>query len=197
MCTRFCLQFIGFDNRKLIGSLKFNWVMFLLFALILQLLASCSNGFDRNIETKAIEKTINDNIGWFKDKNFELLYSTMTNGSDLFMFQLDTKSTISGFDEFKKYSMGWQNPDVKYAGHKFIDLKITISKSGDAAWFHTQLEDCAKVSDRPARCFKTRYTGILEKRDGRWLIVEQHFSLAADEIESDWAQRIVHAPGAN
>jgi ketosteroid isomerase-like protein len=184
------------SNTRIIIELK-SKCMFIPFCLIVFLISGCLKQPDRNKEINEIEKVINNSIGWFKDKDFDLLYSTMTNSSDLFMYQLDTKSTITSFDEFKKYSVGWQNPKVRYAGHKFIDLKITLSKSGDCAWFHTKLEDCASVNDRPARCFTTRYTGVLEKRDGHWLIVEQHFSLAADEIASDWAQKTAHAPSAD
>jgi len=146
-------------------------------------------------EKKAIAKVIDDNISWFKDKDFDLLYGTMTNGPDLFMYQLDTKSTIRGFDEFEKYSEGWRNPDLRYGGHQFHDLDIRLSRSGDVAWFATRLEDCAIVRDQPARCFTTRYTGVLEKRKGRWLLVQQHFSLPAEKIAEDWAIRTRHAPG--
>jgi len=145
-------------------------------------------------EMKAIAKVIDDNISWFKDKNFDLLFGTYTQGSDLFMFQLDTASTIRGFDEFKKYSVGWKNPDVRYAGHQFHDLRIHLSKAGDTAWFSTELEDCGQAKDRAPRCFTSRYTGVLEKREGRWVIVQQHFSLPADKVAEDWAARTAHLP---
>jgi len=145
-------------------------------------------------ETRAISKVIEDNIGWFKTKDFGLLFSTYNNGPDLLMYQLDTQSTIKGFDELQKYSVGWKNPDVSYFGHKFSDTQIHVSQSGDVAWFSTMLEDCARIKGREPRCFTSRYTGVLEKRDGRWLIVQQHFSLPADLVAGDWATRTAHPP---
>lgn len=157
----------------------------------------CNPSPSPEAEKAAVARIIDNNIGWFKDKNFELLFSTMTNGPDLFMVQLDTQSTIRGFEEFKKYSAGWRNPDVKYAGHKFVDLDIRLSQAGDTAWFSAMLEDCAQFKDRPARCFTTRYTGVLEKRAGHWLIVQQHFSLPAELVAEDWAVRTAHPPANN
>ncbi|MEW5983137.1 MAG: nuclear transport factor 2 family protein [Acidobacteriota bacterium] len=34
---------------------------------------------------------------------------------------------------------------------------------------------------QPASWEDTRWTGVLEKRDGRWVIVQQHFSFATEE----------------
>lgn len=33
---------------------------------------------------------------------------------------------------------------------------------------------------QPGRRQDTRWTGVLEKRDGQWLIVQMHFSFASD-----------------
>jgi ketosteroid isomerase-like protein len=122
------------------------------------------------------------------------LFTTCSNGPDLFMYQLDSATTIRGFAELEKYSVGWKNPDVRYAGHKIHDLTVRISRSGDAAWFSARLEDCARVKDRAPRCFTSRYTGVLEKREGRWILVQQHFSLPAELIDANWASKTAHPP---
>ena len=31
----------------------------------------------------------------------------------------------------------------------------------------------------------TRWTGVLERRDGRWLIIQMHFSFAADKVKAE------------
>jgi ketosteroid isomerase-like protein len=163
-------------------------------ALLMLQISGCTNDPDQIKEVAAISKVLDNNTVWFKDKDFDLLFSTYTHGPDLFMYQPDSGSTISGFDEFVKYSEGWKNPDLKYSGHKFYDLRVTISEAGDVAWFSCKIEDCWQRKDNPPKCLTSRYTGVLEKRDGKWLIVQQHFSLAADEIAPDWAARTVHDP---
>jgi ketosteroid isomerase-like protein len=149
---------------------------------------------DHEAEKAAVAKVIDNNIAWFKDKNFELLFGTYTDGPDLFMYQLDTSSTIVGFEAFKKYSVGWKNPDVRYAGHRFHELNVHLSQAVDTAWYQGMVEDCFQVKDRPAKCYTTRVTGVLVKQAGRWLIVQQHFSLPAEKIAEDWAVRGAHPP---
>jgi hypothetical protein len=34
----------------------------------------------------------------------------------------------------------------------------------------------------------TRWTGVLEKREGKWLIVQMHFSFASDAASGDSTQ---------
>ncbi len=143
-------------------------------------------------EREAIARVIDDNIAWFRNKDFGLLFSTCSNGPDLFLYQLDTATTIRGFEELLKYSEGWKNPDVRYAGHRFHELDIHVSRGGDMAWFEALLEDCSQRKDRPVRCFTSRYTGVLEKRAGRWVIVQQHFSLPAEKIAEDWPSKAAH-----
>ena len=62
--------------------------------------AACGPRPDPEAEKAAVAKVIDDNIAWFKDKDFDLLFSTYTDGPDLFMYQLDTASTIRGFEDF-------------------------------------------------------------------------------------------------
>lgn len=166
----------------------------LIASILIFQISGCTKVPDRASEIKAVEKVIEDNIGWFRDKDLVLSFSTMSNDSDLFMYQPDSKSDIRGFDELKKYSSVWMNPDVKYAGHKFYNLKVSLSKAGDAAWFSTILEDCSSYKNGPARCLTTRYTGVLEKRDNRWVLVQLHFSIPADSISADWKTKAVHPP---
>jgi len=155
---------------------------------------ACTAKPDIETETAVVTKVINDNIAWFKDKDFERLFNTYSKGPDLFMYQLDTAATIRGFDDLLKYAEGWKNPDVRYGGHVFHELNVHLAESGETAWYEGLLEDCASIKDRPVRCFTTRITGVLEKRDSRWVIVQQHFSLPAEKIAEDWAARTAHPP---
>ena len=83
---------------------------------------------------------------------------------------------------FKKASDFWMSPDFKATHYKIWDLRINISNSHDVAWYSCMLEDCAEIRGEPACWEDTRWTGVLEKRDGRWVIVQMHFSFAADKV---------------
>jgi hypothetical protein len=43
------------------------------------------------------------------------------------------------------------------------------------------LDDVNEWRGQPANWMNTRWTGALEKRDGKWVIVQMHFSFAKEE----------------
>ncbi len=54
-------------------------------------------------EIKKIEKTIDEHIGWaVNNKNQEQMYSSIIDNNELFFFQTDSKSTVSGIEQFKE-----------------------------------------------------------------------------------------------
>jgi ketosteroid isomerase-like protein len=132
----------------------------------------------KEAEIKNIAKTISSCIGWFKDKDFDLLFSVIVHDSSYISVH-PTDKVIKGFDEFKKSSEVFKNPDFKYVRHELKDLTINLSQSGDVAWFYCVLDDINEWKGQPANWENARWTGILEKKDGKWVIVQQHFSFAS------------------
>jgi len=127
-----------------------------------------------------IERSIRDTIGWAKTKDFRLLYSVIANDAD-FLEVHPNDRVVKGFEEFKKAEKFWGSPDFKAVRYEIRDLKITLSKSGDVAWFFCILDDINEWKGQPANWENTRWTGVLEKRGGRWVIVQQHFSFASKD----------------
>ena len=128
-------------------------------------------------EIKEIAKTIDSCIGWFKNKDFDLLFSVVVHNSDYISVH-PTDRVIRGFEQFEKNTEVFKHPDFKYVRHELKDLTINLSKSGDVAWFYCILDDVNEWKGQPANWENTRWTGVLEKRDGRWVIIQQHFSFA-------------------
>ena len=128
-------------------------------------------------EIKEITSTVSSCIGWFKNKDFDLLYSIVAQDANYISVHPSNR-VIKGYDHFKKNSEIFKNPDFKYVRHELKDLKITLSKSGDVAWFYCILNDINTWQGQPANWENARWTGVLEKREGKWVIVQQHFSFA-------------------
>ena len=131
-------------------------------------------------EFERIERSVRDCIGWAKTKDFRLLNSVIANDADFLEVHPDG-AVVKGFDDFKKAETFWGSPDFKAVRYEIRDLKIKLSKSGDVAWFFCILDDINEWKGQPANWENTRWTGVLEKRDGRWVIVQQHFSFAAKD----------------
>ena len=130
-------------------------------------------------ELPVIEKTIRDAIGWAKNKDFDLLYSTISNDSDY--LEVDPGiNIIKGFDQFKKNETVWGDPGFKAIRYKIRDLKISVSQSGTVSWFYCILDDINEWKGKPASWMNTRWTGVLERRKGKWVIVQMHFSFAKE-----------------
>ncbi|MBN1896062.1 nuclear transport factor 2 family protein [bacterium] len=132
-----------------------------------------------NIETEkqAVEKAIRTSIGWAKNKDLDLLYGVIANDTDY--LEVDPHDRIvRGIQEFKKTSDFFMSDDFKAIRYEIRDLKIGFSKSGDVAWFFCMLDDINEWKGQPANWENARWTGVLEKRDGRWVIVQMHFSFA-------------------
>jgi hypothetical protein len=130
---------------------------------------------ENKVEENAIEHTIRTSIGWAKNKDLALLYSVIVNDSTYFEIDPDS-SMIDGFEQFKENERFWMNPNFKAIRYEIRDLRITLSKSGDAAWFFCMLDDINEWKGKPASWINTRWTGVLEKRNGKWVIVQMHFS---------------------
>jgi SAM-dependent methyltransferase/ketosteroid isomerase-like protein len=132
-----------------------------------------------------VEKAIRDSIGWAKTKDRPLLESVLSQSEDFFIFHPDSKSTVVGYGSFEKRFEGWMDPRFKATRFDVRDLRINFSHSGDVAWFSSILDDCAEWDGKPMCWEDARWTGVLEKRDGKWVIVQMHFSLASDKVRAE------------
>jgi ketosteroid isomerase-like protein len=138
-----------------------------------------NNPFNIQQEKHLVEKVIHGSIGWAKHKDINLLYSIIANDTSFLEVHPD-KQVVKGFQEFKKAEKFWMSPDFKAVRYEIKDLSINFSKTGDVAWFFCMLDDINEWKGRPANWGNTRWTGVLEKRDGKWAIVQQHFSFASN-----------------
>jgi len=135
-------------------------------------------------ERTAVEQTIHDNICWALTKDRALLERTTAHDADLFIFNPDSKATI-GWDELAKNFAFWMDPRFKAVACDIRDLRVNFSRSRDVAWWSAILDDLAEWDGKPAGWKDTRWTGVLEKRDGAWVIVQMHFSFAADKVKAE------------
>ena len=155
--------------------------IFLILTLI-TIFAYCENQgnkMNRETEIKEISRTIDSCIGWFKTKDFELLFSVIAHDSNYLSIHPSDR-VVRGFEQFKKNSEIFKNPEFQYVRHEIKDLTINLSRLGDVAWFYCVLNDINTYKGQPANWENARWTGVLEKRDGRWVIVQQHFSFAVE-----------------
>lgn len=152
-----------------------------LFVALLCFMWSCTGPSgkvaDRKEEIELIEQTIRNSIGWAKTKDLKMLYRSIAPDSSYLEVHPGDR-VVKGIDEFKKSEDFWMSPDFRAIRYEIRDLSINLSQSGDAAWWFCVLDDINEWKGEPASWENTRWTGVLEKRNGTWVIVQQHFSFA-------------------
>lgn len=132
-------------------------------------------------ERNIVEGIIKDAIGWALTKDKERLFKIMTQEDDFFIFHPDSKSTIQGFAPFKNMAeKSWMSPDFRATDFAVKDLRIVFSRSNTVAWFSAYLDDHAEYKGQKIGWDNARWTGVLEKRQGSWVIVQMHFSFAKE-----------------
>jgi ketosteroid isomerase-like protein len=132
---------------------------------------------DKSNDIALVEKTIHSSIAWAKNKDLKLLYSVIANDTAFLEVHPDN-SIAKGISEFREAERFWMSPDFKAVSYEIKDLKINISQSGTVAWWYCVLDDINEWKGQPANWENTRWTGVAEKRDGKWVTVQQHFSFA-------------------
>jgi len=137
-------------------------------------------------DAAAVEATIRTSIGWALTKDRAALLGAVAHDADFFIFHPDSGSTVRGYEAFvEKVDRVFMNPAFKATGFDIDDLVIHLSPAGDVAWFSALLDDRGEWNGRPANWDDARWTGVLEKRNGSWVLVQMHFSLAEDLVVAE------------
>lgn len=155
-----------------------------IFTAMAMSLISCINldkelVIEQKSEMAIISNTIHSAISWAKNKDFSVSNRIIANDSDYLEVDPDNR-IVRGFKEFKKNEEFFADTNFKAIRYEIRDMKISISQSGTVAWYYCVLDDINEWKGQPACWMNTRWTGVLEKRDGKWIIVQMHFSFAKE-----------------
>ena len=136
--------------------------------------------FDAAAEREKITQVVSSVIGWAKEKKLDVLYGAIAN-DDRYVSVSPGPRVVKAFDDVKQNVPFWMSPDFKYVRHELRDLEITFARCGHVAWFYCVLDDINTYKGEPASWENARWTGVVEKRGGKWVVVQQHFSFASDK----------------
>ncbi|MBU0983890.1 MAG: nuclear transport factor 2 family protein [candidate division Zixibacteria bacterium] len=141
-------------------------------------------------DRQAVSDAVHASIGWALEKDTTLLYSVMAHDSELFYFGPNDAGNISGFAEFRQLVEGFfMLDDFKATSYEIRDLKINFSSGGEVAWFSCRLDDYGEWKGQPTAWDDCRWSGVLEKRDGHWVLVQMHFSFDTAAVAKKQAER--------
>lgn len=153
----------------------------LIWGLTMSVTSGETGASDRPSEEAAIAKVIRNSICWALTKDRALQESTMAHDEDLFIYWTNSDMAVAGWNRYVKLFDRWMDPRFKATVTEIRDLRIHISRSGDVAWFSAMLDDLGEWDGKPTGARDIRWTGVLEKRNGKWVFVQMHGSVAADK----------------
>jgi len=139
---------------------------------------------DREAEKAAVARVVTDSIRWALTKDRALLEGAMAHDEDLFVLWTDSRSLTRGWTEFTKQFDTWMDARFKATVTEVRDLRVHLSRSGEVAWYSATLDDLGEWDGKPVGDRDIRWTGVLEKRGGRWVVVQMHGSVAKDKARA-------------
>ncbi|RLD35445.1 MAG: hypothetical protein DRI88_00055 [Bacteroidetes bacterium] len=149
--------------------------------VILVVMSSCSNcnkEFSLMDETLAIENVLDKYIVANETQNFELIQEIWAPNADIILYGTDSDERLMGWINIKnaiKEQFSHITDTYISASDQFIKLNCT----GNTAWFAETLNYNFVYSDKAQSYEGLRFTGVLEKMDGEWKLVQAHLSLPA------------------
>ena len=136
------------------------------------------------LNIQADPKTIANEVDFVISKMWEsfvqgdhkMFAETMAQDSDMVTFGTDASERWDGWDDLQK-SVKKQFDSFDILNVKRMDKKLNLSDSGEVAWFSEIVDWEFLVEDKKQIIKGVRYTGVMEKRENEWKIVQFHSSV--------------------
>ena len=153
---------------------------FLLFALAF-VAVSCNKPekkIDLATEKSEIENTLDKYIMANEKEDFALIESIWAPEDDIVLYGTDSDERLVGWSSIKEV-IKKQFSLIENTYISASDQMIKVSDCGNTAWFAERLNYNFIYNGAAHSYDNIRFTGVMEKQDGRWVIVQAHLSLPA------------------
>lgn len=105
-----------------------------------------------------------------------LMSRLMAHDADMVCFGTDASERWVGWDALKA-SVELQFAAFENTKITVRDQVVKVGPSGDVAWFTEVMDWDLTAGGEPVKLEGARISGVLEKRDGAWVMVQFHTSL--------------------
>jgi ketosteroid isomerase-like protein len=147
-------------------------------------MASCIQQVDLESEEAAATALVAQLWQAFESQDLDLLSQVMAHDPEMIIFGTDAAERFVGYEAFMAAEKQMVAAfDVEQLS--VHDEVLTIHGSGEVAWFSVVADAEVTVGGEHVSVEGVRITGVLEKRDARWAIVQYHSSVpvAGQNIE--------------
>jgi ketosteroid isomerase-like protein len=131
---------------------------------------------DIEAEKAAVKATIDDFFTSWEAEDMDLFSRILAHDDDMVMFGTDAAEHFVGWEPMME-SMQKQIDAGENIQVSTSELSIKVHKSGEVAWVSLLMGLKGESMGEAFSIEGTRLTGVMEKRDGNWLIVQLHASV--------------------
>ena len=146
------------------------------FMLALSMTSGCARRMNPETEWSNVKSTIDQFTRVFEAEDTSLFSRIMAHDPDMVTFGTDSVEHWVGWEKLKQ-GVQEQLAAVDSIKLTVTDQTIKIHSSGTVAWFSEFVDWDLKAGGQPVHIAGSRITGVLEKRDGNWVIVQFHASV--------------------
>jgi len=142
---------------------------------------SCNNQkkeVNYKIEKEAIENLLENYILANENQDFDLIEDIWASNDDIILYGTDSDERLMGWSDIEeaiKEQFGLITDTYISASNQFIKLNYT----GNTAWFAETLNYNYMYKGKAHKYEGMRFTGIVEKIEDEWVLVQAHLSLPA------------------
>lgn len=141
---------------------------------------SCTKKIDTEAEKTKVKLVVDQFEQFWETEDMELLAKIMAHDADMVNYGSDASELFVGWDALKD-SVEKMLPAFENTKITVKDQRIEVHSSGNMAWF-SQIWDWDLVYDgQPTHVANLRLTGVLEKRNSNWVLVQFHNSVPVSE----------------
>jgi uncharacterized protein (TIGR02246 family) len=140
---------------------------------------TCTGRTDLNTEQARVHSLLNRYVEAWESEDIRLFSEIFSNDENLLVLDGNSSRQFVGWNAFKERLLGHLESfqDIKIS---FEKERIRIHESGKAAWLSCVFTADFLYQGKPGRMDDLRATWVLEKRNGDWVVVQAHFSFAAE-----------------
>ena len=137
---------------------------------------SCAPGIDIEAEKAQVQSVLDQWYQMVETGNLELFSRIMAHDPDMVTFGTDAAERWVGWEALNE-SVQKQFESFETKGISVRDQVIKISELGNVAWFSEVVDWDLLAQGEPVSLKGMRISGVLEKREGSWVIVQFHTSI--------------------
>lgn len=137
-------------------------------------------GADPQIE-KEVKAFLDDYAKAYEKKDLAAVMAMVAPDANVVVVDPGPKGRYVGPEQIKK---SFENDFGQFKSMTSKYTWISVGAKGDLAWFAAESMSAVDMGEDKFNV-PARWTGLLEKRQGKWLLIQSHFSVVEPEMEPE------------